>query len=116
MIFIPNAMSVKEALLQVRELMEREDFAEGFARCRALVDSADQNTPQLARFSLYSSYGFCALKIEELAVAEKYLKKASELEAPLPQMQKNLKVGAHPTPAETSFPSNHRLLESVESQ
>jgi hypothetical protein len=83
-------MSLRENLAQLKAAIDSDDAATGFAVCEGIIKSGEIN--KTVAFNVYASYGYFAFKLSKLDVAELYLFKASELEAPVGPSQKNLKV------------------------
>lgn len=84
-------MSAKEKLLQLKQHLDEEKYAEGMAVCESLLQSSTPSLPP-AQFNLISAYGLCALRCSQLSIAEDYCTQADAIEVPAAQSQKNLKV------------------------
>ena len=83
-------MSLRESLVQLKSAVDAEDAATGFSICEGIIKTGEVN--KTVAFNVYASYGYCAFKLSKLDIAELYLFKASELDAPVGPTQKNLKV------------------------
>ena len=83
-------MSLKDLLPELKTAMEKEDFDLGFKLTQIIVSSGEIN--KTVAFNVYAAHGLNALKLGKFDIAEEYLMKASELDAPVPASQKNLKV------------------------
>jgi hypothetical protein len=101
--YVPNKSitvpSVKEGLLQLKPLLDSQDYAAALPGAQSLADSlfaAASTTaiPAALRFNVFSVHGLCALKLGRGEEAERSLISASELAQDVPPAaaQKNLKV------------------------
>ncbi len=82
-------MGLKDLLAELKAALEKEDFSAAFKLTQTIVNGEVNST---IAFNIYASHGLSALKLGKFDIAEEYLTKASELEAPNPASQKNFKV------------------------
>jgi hypothetical protein len=94
-----TAPSVKEALLQLKPLLDAQEYAAAMPEAQKLADAlfataSASAVPVAMRFNVFSVHGLCALKLGRGDEAERSLRAASELaqEVPPAAAQKNLKV------------------------